>query len=80
VAEGRKVPRIDFGKYRGGRAAGRREAVAILGDSLREFGCVRVQGHLPEGGSGAPADAAALRPMSSRRSPTISDCPWMPLA
>jgi hypothetical protein len=64
VAEGRKVPRIDFGKYRGGRAAGRREAVAILGDSLREFGCVRVQGHLPEGGSGAPADAAALRPIA----------------
>ena len=44
----RKVPRIDYGKYRGGRAAGRREAVAVLGDSLRELGCVRVQGHAGE--------------------------------
>ena len=56
MAESRKVPRIDWAKYRGGRAAGRREAVDVLGDSLRELGCVRVQGHATAepGGRGEP--------------------------
>jgi isopenicillin N synthase-like dioxygenase len=47
----RKVPRIDYAKYRGGRAAGRREAVTVLGDSLRELGCVRLQGHAAADGA-----------------------------
>lgn len=57
MAESRKVPRIDWGKYRGGRAAGRREAVAVLGDSLRELGCVRVQGYA-EAAAGVAGGAA----------------------
>ena len=51
MAESRKVPRVDWAKYRGGRAAGRREAVAVLGDSLREHGCVRAQGHAAADGT-----------------------------
>jgi hypothetical protein len=51
VSGERKVPRIDYGKYRGGRAAGRREAVTVLGDSLRELACVRLQGHVEAGGA-----------------------------
>ena len=58
----RKVPRIDWAKYRGGRAAGRREAVTVLGDSLRELGCVRVQGHAGPAPAGEGDEAAIAAP------------------
>lgn len=41
----RKLPRLDLRKFLGGGVAGRREAVTLVGDALREEGAVRVEGH-----------------------------------
>ena len=41
----RKLPRVDLRKFLDGGVAGRREAVALVGDALREEGAVRVEGH-----------------------------------
>ena len=41
----RKLPRVDLRKFLAGGVAGRREAVALVGDALREEGAVRVEGH-----------------------------------
>jgi hypothetical protein len=41
----RKLPRVDLRKLLGGGVAGRREAVALVGDALRHEGAVRVEGH-----------------------------------
>ena len=41
----RKLPRVDLRKFLTGGVAGRREAVALVGDALREEGAVRVEGH-----------------------------------
>ena len=49
----RKLPRVDLRKLVGGGVAGRREAVALIGDALRHEGAVRVEGH-------ASADPDAL--------------------
>jgi hypothetical protein len=43
------VPRVDLRKFLAGGVAGRREAVALVGDALREEGAVRVEGHEGEG-------------------------------
>jgi len=44
-ATARKLPRVDLRKFLDGGVAGRREAVALVGDALREEGAVRVEGH-----------------------------------
>jgi hypothetical protein len=44
-ATARKLPRVDLRKFLSGGVAGRREAVALVGDALREEGVVRVEGH-----------------------------------
>jgi len=44
-ATARKLPRMDLRKFLAGGVAGRREAVALVGDALREEGAVRVEGH-----------------------------------
>ena len=44
-ATARKLPRVDLRKFLAGGVAGRREAVALVGDALREDGAVRVEGH-----------------------------------
>jgi len=41
----RKLPRVDLRKFLAGGVAGRREAVALVGDALRDEGAVRVEGH-----------------------------------
>jgi len=41
----RKLPRVDLRKFLAGGVAGRREAVTLVGDALREEGAVRVEGH-----------------------------------
>jgi len=45
TAAARKLPRVDLRKFLAGGVAGRREAVALVGDALREEGAVRVEGH-----------------------------------
>jgi isopenicillin N synthase-like dioxygenase len=44
-ATARKLPRVDLRKFLSGGVAGRREAVSLVGDALREEGVVRVEGH-----------------------------------
>ncbi|HXT21046.1 MAG TPA: hypothetical protein VN811_16165 [Thermoanaerobaculia bacterium] len=51
-ATARKLPRVDLRKFLSGGVAGRREAVTLVGDALREEGVVRVEGH---GASGPDA-------------------------
>ena len=41
----RKLPRVDLRKLLAGGVAGRREAIALVGDALRHDGAVRVEGH-----------------------------------
>jgi len=48
-----KLPRIDLRKLTAAGVAARREAVAVLGDALREQGGVRVEGHGAEAGEAA---------------------------
>ena len=48
----RKLPRLDLRKFLGGGVAGRREAVALVGDALRHDGAVRVEGHGAVDGDG----------------------------
>jgi isopenicillin N synthase-like dioxygenase len=56
----RKLPRVDLRKLLGGEVAGRREAVTLIGDALREQGAVRIEGHrAPDPGGGDERDALA---------------------
>jgi hypothetical protein len=49
-----KLPRVDLRKFLAGGVAGQREAVALVGDALREEGAVRVEGYRPGGEPGEP--------------------------
>jgi len=59
-AAARKVPRVDLRKFLAGGVAGRREAVALVGDALREEGAVRVEGQDGDDGASLAAVGSHL--------------------